>query len=189
MNTPIWVDDMTTIGELAKGYTKLTNDELERDEQIEQHIDALEEEIKRLKERKGRDRNSREWWGDYFLRPIAEALIKKYYPDYEYEILGSFGLQAITSIHFLKKGIPRDDQYHTLHSVKSITFVPSFHYENDYDVHGRRRASNMTIAILDESKDTKRFKEGTIGELNGMNHPEIELSPDMSLEELNKYVG
>lgn len=42
--------------------------------------------------------------------------------------------------------------------------------------------------IRDENKDTGEFKNGTIGELNGMNSPSIKIDETMNIKWLLKFV-
>jgi len=93
-------------------------------------------------------------WVDELLEPIAKELIKMM-PGYDtYEILGPFGLRSETGIHFYEK----NHQGNT-HHCKSINIVPG-----DLD--------KGELKLVDYSKDTGRYREGSLGEINGYNHPD-----------------
>jgi hypothetical protein len=87
-------------------------------------------------------------WIDEMLKPIAELMIKE--PElegYTYEIFGPFGMGARTSIHFKKDAV-----------THILEFEPG-------------DLEDCKLYLVDFNTDTKRWKQGSIGELNGMNNP------------------
>jgi len=88
--------------------------------------------------------------------PIAEMMIEKL-PERRFEIPGPSGMNARTSIHFYKKGVPEEKKFDG-NNCLSICFQPG-----DLD--------KVEIKVVDEKTDTGRWKQGSIGEMNGMNHP------------------
>jgi len=123
---------------------------------IKNRITQRENQIKRLKNKL--DRLGYVLWIDEIIQPIAEELIKKM-PDRTFNILGPFGLNAETSIHFYKKGITDKDRFNG-DNCKSITFRP-------------RNLDLGEIVLVDYSKDTHRYPKGSIAEINGGNYDTI----------------
>lgn len=118
----------------------------------------LEQELKKL---------NCPYWIDDIIKPIAEILVKEM-PDRHYEILGPFGLCSDVAIHFYKIG-----EENSLNDCKSINFRPI-----DLD--------NGKIEIIDYNEDNKRYEEGTLRAVNGMNYSAILMTD--TIEELIKYV-
>jgi hypothetical protein len=103
--------------------------------------DRAEERIRKAK--KYLERLSRHHWKDMYVGALVEAL-KPYYPDYEPEVLGPFGIGCHISIYFHKKGVPSPN----------ITLAPT----------------NVTLGEfvwIDESSESS-FEPRTIGHLNGL---------------------
>ena len=125
-------------------------------------IDKLESRVARLKNK---------WpecpsWIDELVKPIADALAVRY-PEYYFSILGPFGLTSQTSIHAsLKSAVDADPR--GFHVTGSLTFRPA-------------SLEQGAIDIVDYTIDTGRFATGTLGDINGMNHP---VRPCPSFDEL-----
>ena len=142
--------------QLAKEYVKKHNSYTAERDKINNRIEQRNQQIKRLKKKLHNLEHPS--WIDELVKPIAEAMVKKM-PDRYYDILGPFGICSATSIHFYKSGVERSKR---LDNCKSITFRPA-------------DLENGKITIVDYSQDTGQFRKGTIGEINGMNYPEIPL--------------
>lgn len=155
-----------TLSNITESYLKQRQEEAG----IEAKVKQREKQIERLKKKL----DKLPFWQDALIKPIAEELIK-HFPDRRYEILGPFGLSSETAIHFYRIGV---DEKHKLDGDNciSIAFRPG-----DLD--------KGELRIADRKTNTGEFRAGTIGEMNGMNHPEIPLSPDTTIEELLKWVG
>jgi len=96
-------------------------------------------------------------WTEYYLTPIAEALTQEF-PNSRYEIGGPFGLDCETSI-----SLHRDKEL-----LAFLQFIPGNLNEGE-------------IFLRDYTIDTHRFSPGTIGEMNGMNHPNIAIPMDADI--------
>lgn len=137
------------IEDIIKGYTANLAEHKRQREKIQRKLEILEEQEKTLKS---------PWWVDDIIRPIAELMIKEL-PDRTYEILGPFGIGARTSIHFYKRNIEEKDRFEGDNCL-SITFEP-------------RNLEEGEIMLVDYTVNLHRYAEGTIGEMNGFNHPTI----------------
>lgn len=98
-------------------------------------------------------------WIENYLTPIAEELVK-HFPGSHFEISGPFGLDCETSI-----SIDGPDKV----LLAFLQFVPG-----DLD--------KGEIALRDYKVDTAAFGKGTIGEVNGRNHPRITIPADASID-------
>ena len=147
---------MKTIKSITESYVKKSAIADAVRSKIDQRIIQRELQIRRLKNKLGRLVYVS--WVEEIIRPIAELLIKKQ-PDRTYDILGPFGLTAETSIHFYKKGVTEKNRFNG-DNCRSISFQPV-------------NLSIGEIVLTDRTADTGEFKSGTIGEMNGMNHPTI----------------
>ncbi len=123
--------------------------------------DGLRKEVERLKKEFAELHSPN--WVRSLIEPIAKELIKAY-PDRYYEVLGPFGLGAKVSIHFYRRDIDEKFLFGGDNCI-SITFRPG-----DLD--------KGELYVVNESVDTREFKTGTLGEVNGFNHPIIPVSPD-----------
>jgi hypothetical protein len=126
------------------------------DEVIERHRRAITfNEKKRAKLDE-----TRPYWINGIIRPIGEFLARRL-PDYDMEILGPFGIGAKVAIHMPKKGADKQKDYDGyFNDMLSITFRP-------------RELAEGEIVIVDYSQNTGEYAKGTVGEVNGFNHPEI----------------
>lgn len=155
-----------TLGDLVKPYIEqqqVRSRIRARIEQREKQIERLNTKLKKLP-----------FWKDALIKPIAEEL-GKHFPDRRYEILGPFGLSCEVGLHLYRIGV---DEKHLFDgdNCKSITFRPGDLEKGE-------------LRIVDYKTNTGEFRKDTLGEVNGMNHPEIPLSPDTTIEELLKWVG
>ena len=133
----------------------------------EERINKKKASIERLQRQLTKMENNNSWI-DIIMKPIAikiSEIIK--FPVWK--ILGPFGLDCETSIHFAKN----KESYKDTALRKSITFVPN---------HG---VTSITLTVKDYTIDTGEFKKGTLGHTNSMNHPNVDVT-DLSIEELAK---
>lgn len=124
-------------------------------------IEKTRAQLKRLEER--RHNLYHPSWIDSLVKPIAEAMVK-HFPDRTFEILGPCGMSSETAIHFYKKGIVRKDQFKGDNCI-SITFRPGTDLPD--------------LTVVDELTDTKRYKPGSIAEMNGMNYLAFPIQDDI----------
>ncbi len=107
-------------------------------------------------------------WNDHYLKPLAEELVKLF-PDAYYEIAGPFGLDCETSISI-------ESPNKVL--LAFLQFVPGDCNKGEF-------------YLRDYKTDTPKFSPGTIGEMNGMNHPRIPIPQDATvdwfLEKINYF--
>jgi hypothetical protein len=127
----------------------------------------LREQIKRLEKRL--DKMPHPNWVELLVKPIARELAKAY-PDRRCEVLGPFGLGAQVSIHFYKKDA---DERHLFDddNCLSITFSPGDLEKGE-------------LQLVNEGAVTGDYPPGTLGAVNGLNHPRIPISPDSDVSEL-----
>ena len=146
--------DGIMLRDLAAPYVKQRQEE----NGIRARIRQREKQIERLKKKL----DKLPFWKDALIKPIAEELIK-HFPDRCYDILGPFGLSSETSIHFYRTGVDEKHKFDGDNCI-SITFRPGDLEKGE-------------LRIVDHKTNTGEFREGTLGEVNGMNHPTIPLSP------------
>lgn len=106
-------------------------------------------------------------WIDTILHPIGKEIARRMKFEH-YSILGPFGLDCETSIHFWS-----GEQKKDMNNVKSITFSPGEHGAN-FDF------------FIKTSKKVKKVPKGSIAEMNGMDREKIKIPRD--IVELMKYV-
>lgn len=94
------------------------------------------------------------------VEQIAE-LLKPYFPEFDLEVLGPFGLTAETSIH-VNDPTRLEGRQQYPKTVGSLTFRP---------------ADEGRLRLVDRSSSTGEFAPNTLGALNGMNYREIDLPP------------
>ena len=121
-------------------------------------VEKREKQLEWAKKRQSKFGDKYPSWVENLIEPIAKEMVKQM-PDRYYKILGPFGLSAETSIHFYKKGIPEKETFENDNCI-SITFVP-------------RDLSKGELLLRDYSIDTHTYSEGSMGEMNGMNHPDL----------------
>lgn len=146
------------VGNLEEPYRGIVTSYVERLTHYDRERDRLRGEIEEGKAQL--DKLERPFWIDEILRPIAEHLLEQpEFADRTYDILGPFGIGARTSIHLYKKGVPEGLKFKD-ENCMSITFEPG-------------NLQTGELRIVDYSKDLRRFAPGTLGELNGFNHPTV----------------
>ncbi len=159
-----------SIAQLSQGYVrkhKYCNNEQSK---IESRIAQRKKQIERL-EKKLHNVEHPSWINE-IVEPVAKAMIRKM-PDRYYDILGPFGMCCTTSIHFYKSGVGSKQLFEG-NNCKSITFRPK-----NLDV--------GEIVLVDYNQDTGRYAKGTMGEVNGMNHPELPIKD--SINELMDFMN
>lgn len=124
-------------------------------------IERLTKQITKMEEK-----NS---WVDVILKPIAKE-ISSIISLPVWDILGPFGLDNITSIHFAKD----KESYKNTALRKSITFVPQ-----------HEDVTTFKLYVKDYTINTGTFEKGTMGHTNDMNYPNVDIT-DLSIEELIK---
>jgi len=163
--------------DLQTSYSQMYQEHKEKKNAIEQKIHQKEAQLERLNTKLRKLPFPS--WLDHLVRPIANEL-EKVYPDYHAEILGPFGICSETAIHLYKKGLNREELWaeenREAGSIKSITFIPGDLGEGE-------------ISIRNYEENTGTFRKGTIGELNGMNYPSIELPEEADIEWLKQYIS
>jgi len=164
---------MTLLTEISNRYVLLYKQHSELEKQAEAQLERLEKRLERVKAQRSKVYKEFPSWLDELVKPIAE-LLAPHFPNYHYHILGPFGICSETAIHFYENGIDEKTLWEGGH-IKSITFVP-------LDL------SKGKIAIRDYSVDTGKFPKNTIGEKNGMNHPNIDIPDNADAEWLLKYI-
>ena len=100
-------------------------------------------------------------WMENVLRPLGEELIANF-PGSTFEVSGPFGMDCETSISLTGKN---------KECLAFLQFVP---------VH--RNNLPITLHLRDYSVDTKRFPAGSIGAMNGGNHPSISIPTDVTIK-------
>jgi hypothetical protein len=139
---------------------------------------ARVEKAKKAKERAEKKYNDL-WklsWIDLLVRPIALQLAK-HFPGRKMEILGPFGLGCETSVWFKqnKPGVDENKLFDIKGGIKAITFRP-----------GDLKQGELRIVKRDE--DNGSCPKGSIGAVNGFNHPTVLITPEMTINDLLKYV-
>lgn len=160
----------TTITDASNAYVQKNTERTATLKYLEGRTAHRERQIKRLESRIGK--LGYVSWVDEIVEPIAKEMMK-HLPVKSYDILGPFGMSAEVAIHFHKNDPPKRDGWHDL-DIISICIIPL-----DLD--------KGEIGIRDQTVDTGQYPSGTIGELNGMNHPTIPITPDMTIDDLVVY--
>lgn len=164
------ITENISIKQLSQEYIRKHNHYVSERNKIDNRIEQREKQIKRLE--KKQHSLSLPSWIEEILEPIAKAMIRKM-PDRYYDILGPFGMCCTTSIHFYKSGVG-SKQLFDGDNCRSITFRPK-----NLDV--------GEVVLVDYNQDTGRYAKGTMGEVNGMNHPELPIKD--SINELMKFMN
>ena len=137
------------IKEITQNYVEKYNTNKYKRDNTQKKIDHLQTKLQKL---------GYISWVNEIIKPIAELLNEKM-PDRYYHILGPFGLSCQTTIHFYKNGVSEKERFNK-GNCKSITFEPG-------------NLDNGEIRLVDYAKNTHKYAPGTIGEMNGLNHPTI----------------
>jgi hypothetical protein len=134
-------------------YANLTN----KREQLKEAINEAKELVTQL-EKEYSDTYGTVSWITELIEPIAAEMLKdSRLKDRYFDILGPFGLCARTSIHFYRNGVTRETMFKNDNCL-SITFVPM-------------DLKNGKVDLEDTATNTSEWKQGSLGEMNGMNHP------------------
>ena len=160
----------TTLTDISNAYAQKCTERGATRNYLDSRIEHRERQIERLKSR--RDRLRYVSWVDEIVDPIAKEMMK-HLPVKSYDILGPFGMSAEVPIHFHKSDPPNRDEWHDI-DIISICILPL-----DLD--------KGEIGIRDQTVNTGQYASGTMGELNGMNHPTIPITPDMTIDDLVEY--
>ena len=155
----------TTVSDLSKAYAEAEIRCHRRRVEIEREIKDLKAELDWLKAPS---------WIEMVVEKIAKEMQKEF-PDRHFEILGPFGMNNETSIHFYKNGIGEKEKF-ARDNCLNIAFVPSF--DN----------GSFELAILDTETDTHEFPDGSIAALNGANHPKIPILPSLEVRQLCEII-
>ena len=111
-------------------------------------------------------KHSNLWACSGWITIIAAALtdkISEHYPQNEVEMLGPFGLGAKVHISvFVDKEAALRDKYDDGNYIGGITITPG-----DLD--------KGELRLVDTFTNTGGYQPGTIGALNGFNHPEMDM--------------
>lgn len=102
-------------------------------------------------------------WMNYLIPPIARKICKAKGWD-GFRLLGPAGLSCHVWVDFVSNG----------KAIYGILLS-----DPDLDT-GEMKLVNMRL-------DTGEYKQGTIGELNGLNHPRISVSSDFDVEDVLSY--
>ncbi len=154
------------LSELSTDYVNRYAAYQEEAAHLQRRIQQRHDQIARLESK--RARLERPSWIDIIVEGIAKELINLF-PGRYFKLLGPHGLAATTSIHFYKNG--GED----ITSCLSITFRPG-------------NLNQGELGRVDYSKNTGYFAAGSLGELNGMNYPEIPLPPNTEIAALAQFV-
>jgi hypothetical protein len=142
-----------------------------------QYLKALDEVDRAGKAlRRAEAQNEKAWenlrrWSRGRFEEMAKAMLP-FFPGRRFEVLGPFGICCEWCIHFYREGIEEDKKFEGDNCL-SISFLPG---------------EGGDLRVRDYNRNTGKFAKGTLGEVNGMNHPSIDIPGDMEIEELVKYV-
>ena len=98
------------------------------------------------------------------IQPIAKEISKR--KGLTFEVLGPFGLSCETSIHFTKKNF-KGKRNKDFVCDYSLTFRPFDEHDEGY------KFKKQWLELVDYSKKTKQYKDGTIGQINGFNYQTV----------------
>ena len=143
---------MTTLGDLAARYDRASRRHEKARERLTRLRDEADAKLKRL-----------HWpsWIDSVLAPIASAF-EAAMPDRRAEILGPFGIPANTSIHLYRRSATKEHLFNAGNCI-SINFRPQC------------CAEGFKLHVVDHTRNTGRYRAGSMGEANDMNYESIEV--------------
>lgn len=156
-------DQIVTVGDLTRRYVQEYEQFQHRRKLLEQRRDKLQKQLDKLQ---------MPLWIDLVVKPIAKEL-ERQLPGYNSAILGPLGVGARVSIHLYKIGVPEKSKFDG-DNCKSITFEPAWGQD--------------TIRVVDYSINTGEYSSGTIGEMNGFNHPTLAIPEGEGVDWLMQYV-
>jgi len=145
-----------TFKKIQQAYIDAEQENAKAKEDLDAKIERAEKRLDNLKNK--RREIGHISWINKLLKPIVD-IITKVYPDRDVEILGPFGICSKTSIHIYKRGVEDKDKCEGDNCL-SVTLEPG-------------DLSRGELRLVDYSKNTGRFRPGTIGAINGMNHSTV----------------
>lgn len=158
------------IAEIKKSYQRKQKLYRTKQDNIREDIKKAEANVEELREK---DRKmTYPHFIDNYIKSLAEELLK-HFKGRHYDILGPFGLNNNTSIHFYKDGVTRENMFDGDNCI-SVSFRP-INDDGDSD-----------LVLINHLVNSKRFAPGTIGEVNGMNYPDVTMPK--TIKELVKFI-
>ena len=104
-------------------------------------------------------------WINEVIRPIAKEL-EAVFPGMVTMVVGPTGMMSAVTVLVHPADLSEDDKLKGK-SCRSVTFLPM---------------PDGAIAVRDYSSNTSEYPEGSIGALNGLNHPIHEMPSDGNIE-------
>lgn len=161
------------IAEIKKSYQRKQKLYRTKQDNIKKEIKEAEEKVKELEEKESK--MTYPHFIDHYIKSLAEELLK-HFKGRHYKILGPFGLTCETAIHLYKDGVTKENMFDGNNCI-SIDFRPNSNFDSD---------SEPDLVLVNHLVNKKRFAPGTIGEVNGMNYPEVAMPK--TIKELVKFV-
>ena len=158
------------IAEIKKSYQRKQKLYRTKQDNIRKEIKEAEARVKELEEKDSK--MTYPHFIDNYIKPLAEEIIK-HFPGRYYETLGPFGLGCEVGLHLYKNGVTRENMFDGDNCI-SVDFKP---IKDD---------GEADLVLVNNLVDSKRFAPGTIGEVNGMNHPEVAMPK--TIKELVKFI-
>ena len=122
-------------------------------------------------------------WTENVLGGIGQMLVD-HFKGHSYEILGPFGLSNKTSLWVWAS---EEDQKNSDHAklLASITFIPCHIYS---DFESGHKLKEIDFYVKDYSKTTNDYPDQSIGALNGMNTPNVNIM-EWPMEKLIEFAS
>ncbi len=160
-----YIDDYSKKYSCYLNLKAIQDRKIERNEQI---IKTAERSIERAKKSKNNIYHPR--WIK-ILENIAKEMLQYFPEGYTSEILGPFGIGSKTSIWI------KNPDWNINNDIKyKAPQLYSFEVSPDL--------TNNTFYKVDNDINTGEYAKGTIGEVNGLNHPEIAIVNTTTIKEL-----
>ncbi len=159
-----------TVGDLSIAYCRKHKQYKRKLAKCRAEIEALKAELEKKKAAYNAVKSV--FWGEEIIHPIGRILEAEM-PGRHAEFLGPFGLMARYAIHFYKDGAPENEQC-LGDNCRSITFTPGELDDGEICIEG--------------DEDSGLWKQGSIGELNGMNYEHTPVSPETPITDILKHV-
>lgn len=129
-------------------------------------------------------------WHQIIVDPLAQRICRKLYPDrfVDGESGPPMGLCSRVHVSFVKNEFKEWRERHELLKQNDSDAAEKYYlsrYEGDNTLGISIVPSDLTeglLGITDYTVDMKSFSRGTIGAMNGMNHPVIHIPISASLE-------
>ncbi len=106
---------------------------------------------------------------DNVFAPLLESIKQELRAD-GYQVYGPFGICHQRTVYWLKDN--KKCITSNANVLGSLSFI----------------SSTEGFKLRDEDVDTGQFAESTVGAMNGMNHPEIEITDEMNMEWLLNHI-